>query len=104
VQRTDQFHEQMRAGGNGDDFRLGLGGMVRVREKPALRGTPACKNEQATGQQQMAVLIDVFHERIVAPILCRKCGVQTLFGVSQRRERAADELNVASKLFNRRLG
>ena len=68
MQRADQFHEQMCAGGNGDDFRLGLAGVVRVREKHALlRPAPARKNEEATGQQQKAVLIDVFHERIVTP-------------------------------------
>src|SRR5712692_7483352 len=57
----------MRAGGNGDDFRLGLDGAVRVREKPALGPTPARRNERATAQEQKASLIDVFHRRIVTP-------------------------------------
>ena len=52
MQRADQFHEQMRAGGNGDGFRFGLAGVVRVREKPALRSAQARKNEQVTGQDQ----------------------------------------------------
>jgi hypothetical protein len=66
VQRADQFHQQMRAGGNRYDFLLGLARAVRVREKPALlRPAPARKNEQATAQEQKASLIDVFHKRIV---------------------------------------
>src|SRR6266849_9550657 len=62
----------MRAGGNGYDFRLGLAGAIRVREKPALRPAPARKNEQATDQEQKAVFIDVFHERILALVCGRK--------------------------------
>ena len=57
----------MRAGGNGDDFRLGLAGAIRVREKPALGPAPARKDEQATTQEHKAVLTKVFHERIVTP-------------------------------------
>src|SRR5713101_5603090 len=67
----------MRAGGNGYDFRLGLAGAIRVREKPTLGRTPVRKDEQATGQEQDASLIDVFHERILAPMRGRKsaeCG------------------------------
>lgn len=68
MQRTDQFQQQMRAGGNGDDFWRRLTGAVRVREKPALlRPAPARNNEQATAQEQKASLIDVFHKRIVTP-------------------------------------
>ena len=52
MQRADQFHEQMRAGGDRDGLGLRLAGAVRVREKPALSPDPACKNEQATAQEQ----------------------------------------------------
>jgi hypothetical protein len=72
VQRADQFHEQMRTGGNGYDFGIGLAGAIRVREKPALGGTPASKDEHTTDREQGASLIDVFHERILALVCGRK--------------------------------
>ena len=77
MQRAEQFHEQMRAGGKRDGFRLGLAGgrlaygrsrfgsAIQGRQKPNLRRTRGGKNEQATAQEQDASLIAEVHERIV---------------------------------------
>src|SRR5258708_37915128 len=70
----------MCAGGDGDGFGLGLAAAVRVRERQILRPAPGRKNEEATAQEQKAVLIDVFHERIVARATGREADVCDTFG------------------------
>lgn len=81
MQRADQFHEQMPTGGDRDDFRLGLAGAVRVREKPALGSAQASKDEQATAQEQGAGLVEVFHELILAPVRGKSRRLVTLLRV-----------------------